>query len=65
MGIRFLSALRRIQSLLGNRREVEETRKKMDVWETKLSADFKKDRETTQKKIRDEQNGRQEDDENE
>jgi hypothetical protein len=63
MGIRFLSALRRIQSLLGNRHEVEETKKKMDVWETKLSADFKKDRET-QKKIRDEQNGR-DDDENE
>jgi hypothetical protein len=65
MGIRFLSALRRIQSLFGNRREVEETKKKMDVWETKLSADFKKDREATQKKIRDEQNDRQDDDENE
>jgi hypothetical protein len=63
MGIRFLSALRRIQSLLGNRREVEETKKKMDVWETKLLADSRKDRETTQKKIRDEQNGRQDDDE--
>jgi hypothetical protein len=44
---------------------VEETKKKMDVWETRLSADFKKDRETTQKKIRDEQNGRQDDDEDE
>jgi hypothetical protein len=63
MGIRFLSALRRMQSLVGNRREAEAARKKMDVWETKLSADFKKDRETTLKKIRDEQNGRQDDEE--
>jgi hypothetical protein len=65
MAIRFLSALRRIQSLLGNRREVEETKKKMDVWETKLFMASKKGRETAQKKIRDEQNGRQDDDENE
>jgi hypothetical protein len=65
MGIRFLSALRRMQSLVGNRREAEAARKKMDVWETKLSADFKRDRETALKKIRDEQNGRQEDDEDE
>jgi hypothetical protein len=56
MGIRFLSALRRMQMLVGSRQEVELTKKKMDVWETKLLTDFKK--------IRDEQNGAQEDEEN-
>jgi hypothetical protein len=65
MGIRFLSALRRMQSLLGNRQDVEVTRKRIDVWETKLSADSKKDRESVLKKIRDEQNGRQDEDGNE
>jgi hypothetical protein len=65
MGIRFLSALRRIQSLLGNRREVEVTKKRMDVWESKLFADSKKNRESALKKIRDEQNGRQDEDEDE
>jgi hypothetical protein len=63
MGILFLAALRRLQSLLGNRREVELTKKRMDVWESKLFADSKKNRADAQKKIRDEQNGRQ--DENE
>jgi hypothetical protein len=65
MGIRFLSALRRIQSLLGNRQEVEVTRKRIDVWEAKLSADSRKVRESGLKKIRDEQNGRQDEDGNE
>jgi hypothetical protein len=65
MGIRFLSALRRIESLVGSRREAEAAKKKMDVWEAKLFADSKKDKETTLKKIREEQNGRQEDDEDE
>ncbi|MDR3122792.1 MAG: hypothetical protein LBU16_03315 [Treponema sp.] len=65
MGIRFLSALRRIQSLVGNRNEVEVTKKKMDVWESKLFADSKKNRESTLKKIRDDQSGRQEPDEDE
>jgi hypothetical protein len=64
MGILFLSALRRMQSLLGNRREVEVTKKKMDVWETKLLADSKKTRESALKKIRDEHNGRQDEDGN-
>ncbi|MDR0597906.1 MAG: hypothetical protein LBG14_05305 [Treponema sp.] len=65
MGILFLSALRRMQSLLGNRNEVELTRKRMDVWETKLFTDSKKSRESALKKNRDEQNGRQEEDGNE
>jgi hypothetical protein len=65
MGILFLSSLRRMQSLLGNRHEVELTKKRMDVWESKLFADSKKNRETTLRKIRDEQNGRQDEDENE
>jgi hypothetical protein len=54
MGIRFLSALRRMQNLVANREEVELTKKKMDVWETKLLADSKK--------IRDEQSSFHEDD---
>jgi hypothetical protein len=62
MGIRFLSALRRLQSLVGNRSEVEVTKKKMDVWESKLFADSKKSRETALKKIRDDQSGRQDED---
>lgn len=65
MGILFLSALRRMQSLLGNRNEVELTRKRMDVWETKLFIDSKKSRESALKKFKDEQNGRQEEDGNE
>jgi hypothetical protein len=63
MGILLLSALRRMQSLLGNRRDVEVTKKKMDVWESKLFADSKKTR-STLKKIKDEQNGRQDEDGN-
>jgi hypothetical protein len=62
-GILFLSALRRMQSLLGNRQEVELTKKRMDVWEAKLVADPKKDREAALKKFRDEQNDRQDEDE--
>ncbi|MDR3122818.1 MAG: hypothetical protein LBU16_03455 [Treponema sp.] len=60
MGIQFLSALRRMQSLIGNNRDVELTKKKIDVWEARVAADSKKDRETALKKARDEQNGRQE-----
>jgi hypothetical protein len=63
MGILFLAALRRMQSLLGNRSEVELTKKRMDVWESKLFADSKKNRGAAQKKIRDEQSGRQDEDE--
>jgi hypothetical protein len=63
MGILFLSALRRMQSLLGNRQEVELTKKRMDVWEAKLVADPKKDREAALKKFRDEQNDRQDEEE--
>jgi hypothetical protein len=64
MGILFLSALRRIQSLLGNRMETELTKKKMDVWESKLLADSRKDRESALKKAREEQSGRQDEEEN-
>jgi hypothetical protein len=55
MGIRFLSALRRMQSLVGNRQEVELTKKRIDVWETKLFSDSKK--------VKDEQSGFKENDE--
>ena len=65
MGIRFLSALRRMQSLLGNRQEVELTRKKIDVWEAKLAADSRRAKESGLKKIRDGHNGGQDEDGNE
>jgi hypothetical protein len=64
-GILFLSALRRIQGLLGDRQEVELTRKKMDVWESKLLADSRKDRGSVPKKIKDGQGERQDEDGNE
>jgi hypothetical protein len=64
-GILFLSALRRMQILLGNRREVELTKKRIDVWEAKLFADSKKSRKTDFKKIKDEQSGDQDEDGNE
>jgi hypothetical protein len=63
-GILFLSSLRRLQSLLGNRSEVEMTRKRMDVWEAKLFADSKKSRGAAGKKTRDDQSERQDEDEN-
>jgi hypothetical protein len=65
MGILFLSALRRIQSLLGNRQEVELTKKRMDVWESKLFADSQKMRGSALKKIKEKQSGGQEEDGNE
>jgi hypothetical protein len=65
IGILFLSALRRMQNLLGNRHEVELTKKKIDVWEARLFADSKKSRVSAFKKIRDDQNGGQDEGGNE
>jgi hypothetical protein len=49
-GINFLSALRRIHVLMGDREEVETVKKKLEIWSTKLEADIK--RMDTQKKSR-------------
>jgi hypothetical protein len=57
MGVLLLSALRRLQIILGNRSEVELTKKRIDVWEAKLLGEPRK--ESGLKKFRDEQNGRQ------
>jgi hypothetical protein len=59
MGVLFLSALLRIQSIFGNRNEAELTRKKMDVWEAKLWGESGNDRESAPKKFKDEHNGSQ------
>ncbi|MDR0403617.1 MAG: hypothetical protein LBH35_08535 [Treponema sp.] len=48
-GINFLSALRRIHILLGDREEVETVKKKLDIWSAKLETDIK--RMETQKKV--------------
>jgi hypothetical protein len=59
MGVLFLSAFLRIQSIFGNRNETELTRKKIDVWEAKLWGEPRKERESAPKKFREEQNDRQ------
>jgi hypothetical protein len=41
-GIWYLHALRRIQILLGEKEEVEVTKRKIDVWTQKMEADLKK-----------------------
>jgi hypothetical protein len=41
-GIWYLHALRRIQILLGEKEEVEVTKRKIDVWSQKMEADLKK-----------------------
>jgi hypothetical protein len=41
-GIAFLSALRRIHTVLGERDDAETIRKKLDIWSAKLETDLKK-----------------------
>ena len=41
-GISFLNALKRIQIILGDKEEVEVTKRKIDVWTQKMEADQKK-----------------------
>jgi hypothetical protein len=65
MGIRFLSALRRLYSLLGPRDEVEMTKKKLDIWSAKLEADIKNSKAALPKKLRDEDDGGSGDEEKE
>jgi len=40
--ISFLSALRRLQLLLGEREDAERLKRNIEVWSTKLDADYKK-----------------------
>jgi hypothetical protein len=49
-GINFLSALRRLHIILGDREEVETVKKKYDIWSAKLTSDLKR-QEEMQKKI--------------
>jgi hypothetical protein len=48
-GIFYLHALRRIQILLGEKEEVEVTKRKIDVWAQKMEADLKKKEEEAKK----------------
>jgi hypothetical protein len=41
-GIHYLSALKRLQTLMGESEELEITKRKIDVWTTKMEADSKK-----------------------
>ena len=50
MGIQFLNALRRIHMVLGERDEVEEVKKRADIWSAKLEMDKKKREETQLKR---------------
>ncbi|MDR0623444.1 MAG: hypothetical protein LBG10_03345 [Treponema sp.] len=49
-GITFLSALRRLHIILGDREEAETVKKKLDIWSLKLESDIKKQQEFNQKK---------------
>ncbi|MEI6876413.1 MAG: hypothetical protein WCL50_14935 [Spirochaetota bacterium] len=42
IAIQFLSALKRLHSILGEREEVERMKRNIEVWNTKLDADYKK-----------------------
>lgn len=42
LAISYLSALKRIEQLLGDRDEVENLKKKIDIWSTKMETDLKK-----------------------
>jgi hypothetical protein len=49
MGIIFLSALRRIHIIVGDRDDAETVKKKLDVWSSKLEIDTKKIKDTANK----------------
>ena len=55
MGIQFLGALRRIHSLFWERQDAEAIKKKIDIWQTKMEDDRKKQREAAPKRIQDDQ----------
>jgi len=49
MGITFLSALRRLHMMLGERNESDVVKKKLDIWSNKLENDLKKQEESSKK----------------
>ncbi|MDR0589208.1 MAG: hypothetical protein LBG25_01545 [Spirochaetaceae bacterium] len=53
MGIHFLDALRRLHTILGDRDEADQIKKKSDIWSAKLEADLKKKEEPALKKVQD------------
>jgi hypothetical protein len=55
MGINFLAALRRIYSAVGGREEMELTKKKLDIWTSKLEADVKRRTDLQLKNIQDDE----------
>jgi hypothetical protein len=50
LGINFLTSLRRLHAVLGDRDEAETVKKKLDVWTTKLESDLKRQEELARKK---------------
>jgi hypothetical protein len=50
MAINFLSALRRLHIILGEREDAETVKKKLDIWASKLEIDLKKQEEAPLKK---------------
>lgn len=50
-GINFLSALRRLHMILGDRDEAEITKKKLDIWAAKLESDLRKQEELALRKL--------------
>lgn len=50
MGIAFLSALRRLHAVMGDRDEAETVKKKLDIWAAKLETDLKKQENPAAKK---------------
>jgi hypothetical protein len=51
MGINFLTALRRLHIILGEKDDAETVKKKLDIWSSKLEIDLKKQEEAAHKKI--------------
>lgn len=49
-GVNFLSALRRLHVIMGDREEAEIVKKKLDIWTVKLESDLRKQEELSQKK---------------
>jgi hypothetical protein len=50
MGITFLTGLRRLHIILGEKEDAETIKKKLDIWSTKLELDLKKQEEAAHRK---------------
>jgi hypothetical protein len=51
MGMTFLSGLRRLHIIMGDKDEAETVKKKLDIWASKLEVDLKKQEDSALKKI--------------